>query len=235
MKNIFCLILFYSIAISGNVLSQNNIVKIFEAEGSDAQDKAVNKLFQANRKIVNYQGTSPFIKSAGQWLERKFTNWYSYHEEYSVVDIHPSPGLELCIYVDDGILVFNIKGKLLGKIDYNGTNINVDYVELDFLPNIPSISLKEVIIKESDVDGSFIIKILKYYDGEYLNIFSMKFNDSLWEQYISHPIFECIKPVPLKNGSGLITNDEGKLKYWKYSLILKKYEPVPIEKFLIDK
>ncbi len=235
MKYICPVILLYCLAYTGAAFSENGIANLLEADGFDAQDKAFNALLTANRKLMNYQGNSVFIKSASRWLERKFSNWYSYHEEYSIANIHPSPGCELCFYVDDGILVFSPQGKLLGKINCSGTNVNVVFSELDFAPSIPSTPLKEVFIKESDVDGKFIIRILKFIDGEYQNVFNLGFRDSLWKQYISHPIFECIRPVPLKDGAGFVTNDEGEIKYWKYSVITKQYVPVLVDEFQVEK
>jgi len=142
----------------------------------------------------------------------------------------------LCIYVDDGIMVLNSEGKLLGKIDNHASGL-IHYVSIDGNDTNYEDDLDEIILKDkvNSLTKSSRIRILKYCNGDYRVVFEKIFKESYLEKSICHPILEQIIPMAHEDCTFIITNDEGELEYYKASDTKKmNYSKFNASKLLSD-
>jgi hypothetical protein len=182
------------------------------------------KLVKLNKDIKKKESKTPLMESAKEWM-----NGYLIEQEnaradsnsrlflpfstlFGIKNISPSPGCEFYLVVDKGILIFNHKGDILGKIDISNLVINgISFIDLD------DDSIFEVVVKFTDSKiESPIIHIYKITAQEAQMIFEQKFTESYVNYRYFHAVNEQIFLAPFDELKVLITNDEGKLRFYKW-------------------
>lgn len=187
--------------------------------------KYLYKLVKLNKDILKKESKTPLMESAKEWM-----NGYIIEQEnartasssrlflpfstlFGVKNISPSPGCEFYLVVDKGILIFNHKGDILGKIDISNWVINgISFIDLD------DDSIFEVVVKFTDSEiETPIIRIYKITAQEAQMIFEQRFTESYVNYRYYHAVNEQIFLAPFDELKVLITNDEGKFRFYKWS------------------